>query len=221
MPILYYYLSLSGRLITAFLTGLAAGYLLIKWAEKLMLQKARLKTLLLLSNTENDRIKAAILMAAGSVCLLVRRSADWHLLFSWLFFCILFLSGYIDQMIWVIPNEGIVTALFLWGFRCVCMGESFPQIILKFLLSVIFAALLILIVAILERGKKRTMLGRGDIKLLFVTALCLGMERTLYVLALSCLCGLMLVALSGKKDKRRQIPFGPCIAFSGFLVLLV
>ncbi len=170
---------------------------------------------------EKDRLQASVLMAFGSGILLQREPPDWHLLFCWLFFCILFLSGYTDYRVRIIPNEGIVTAMFLWGLFDVSNGKPFSGIILEFLFAVLFSAVILLTIVILEKWKKRQMLGRGDIKLLFVTALFLGVEKTLYVLALACLCGLMVFAVNGKKDTRRQIPFGTCIAFSGFLMLLI
>ena len=157
---------------------------------------------------EKDRLQASVLMAFGSGILLQREPLDWHLLFCWLFFCILFLSGYTDYRVRIIPNEGIVTAMFLWSLFDVSDGKSFSMIILGFLFAVLFSAVILLTTAILEKWKKRQMLGRGDIKLLFVTALFLGVEKTLYVLALACICGLMVFAVNGKNDKRRQIPFG-------------
>ena len=170
---------------------------------------------------EKDRLQASVLMAFGSGILLQRETPDLHLLFCWLFFCVLFLSGYTDYRVRIIPNEGIVTAMFLWGLFDVTDGKPFSKIILECLFAVLFSAVILLTTVILEKWKKRQMLGRGDIKLLFVTALFLGVEKTLYVLALACICGLMVFAVNGKNDKRRQIPFGPCIAFSGFLMLLI
>lgn len=160
-------------------------------------------------------------MALGSSFLLHRENPDQDLLYCWLFFCILFFSGYTDYWAYIIPNEGIVMALFLWGLFVVSCGKLFTRIILEFLSAVLFSSIILLLVTILEKWKKRLVLGRGDIKLLFVTSLFLGMEKTLYVLAMACVCGLMVLALSRKNDKRGQIPFGPCIAFSGFLVMLV
>ena len=221
MAILFYYLSFSGRLITAFLTGFAAGCLLVKWAEQLISRKTGSKSFFISQVMEKDRLQASVLMAFGSGILLQREPLDWHLLFCWLFFCILFLSGYTDYRVRIIPNEGIVTAMFLWDLFDVSDGKSFSMIILEFLFAVLFSAVILLTTAILEKWKKRQMLGRGDIKLLFVTALFLGVEKTLYVLALACICGLMVFAVNGKNDKRGQITFGPCIAFSGFLMLLI
>ena len=186
-----------------------------------MRRKNRSKTFFISRVVEKDRLQASVFMAFASGILLQRDPLDWHRLFCWLFFCILFFSGYTDYRVRIIPNEGIVTAMFLWGLFDVSDGKSFSTIILEFLFAVLFSAVILLTIAILEKWKKRQMFGRGDIKLLFVTALFLGVEKTLYVLALACLCGLMVFAVNGKKDTRRQIAFGPCIAFSGFLMLLV
>ena len=221
MAILSYYLSFSGRLIMAFLTGFAAGCLLVKWAEQLISRKTWSKSFFISQVMEKDRLQASVLMAFGSGILLQRDPPDWHLLFCWLFFCILFLSGYTDYWVRIIPNEGIVTSMFLCGLFDVSDGKTFSMIILEFLFAVLFSSVILSTIVILEKWKKRQMLGRGDIKLLLVTALFLGVEKTLYVLALACICGLMVFAINEKIDKRRQIPFGPCIAFSGFLMLLI
>ena len=117
-------------MITAFLTGFAAGCLLVKWAEQLISRKTGSKSFFISQVMEKDRLQASVLMAFGSGILLQRETPDLHLLFCWLFFCVLFLSGYTDYRVRIIPNEGIVTAMFLWGLFDVTDGKPFSKIIL-------------------------------------------------------------------------------------------
>ena len=203
------------------MTCLAAGCLIIKRAEQLIQRKTGSMPFLISHVSQRDRLHASVFMALGSCFLLYWEDPDWYQLFSWLFFCILFFSGYTDYRARIIPNEGIVTAMFFWGLFGVSSGKPLSKIFLELLPAILFSSVILLIVSILEKWKKRQVLGRGDIKLLFVTALFLGMEKTLYVLLMACLCGLLVIALRGKNDKRGRIPFGPCIAFPAFLMLLI
>ena len=59
-------------------------------------------------------------------------------------------------------------------------------------------------------------LGGGDIKLLFVVGLYLGLAVGFFNLILSCITGLLMVALL----KKQRIPFGPAIAAATYISLL-
>ncbi len=159
------------------------------------------------------------MMTLGTSLLLVKYP-DRMLLRNWFFFCLLFLSSYVDHFIYIIPNEEILLALFLWGLWELWMGDPFRLIFMKLSSAVIFVAGILFVTILLEASKKQRMLGRGDIKLLFVCVLFLGFEKSLYVFALACLCGLLILALRGKQSGYAPIPFGPCIAFSCFLMMI-
>ena len=81
--------------------------------------------------------------------------------------------------------------------------------------------ILCLLKAVLERRRSQTLLGLGDIKLIAALALGLGMA-TPFVLALAACAGLvvMLVAFRHRLADHR-LPFGPMVAATGFLGILV
>lgn len=219
MGLFSYYFSLSGRFITAFLTGFAAGSFLVNIAGRMILIRTGINGSCFHSINENNNKKAVWLIAAGSSILFTLNEADGRLFFSWLFFCLLFLSAYVDYRLLIIPNEIITAKLFLWGLYSLFYIRPPLKIVQVIAGAVLFSGGILLLVVLLEKWKKRQMLGRGDIKLLFTIALFLGYERALYVLALACICGLGQIALD-RKGKGGQIPFGPCIAFSAFLMML-
>jgi leader peptidase (prepilin peptidase)/N-methyltransferase len=68
----------------------------------------------------------------------------------------------------------------------------------------------------MDKILKRDSLGGGDIKLLFVIGLYLGLGTGLFNLILSCLTGLVFVFIL----KRDRIPFGPAISLATAFSLL-
>ena len=60
-------------------------------------------------------------------------------------------------------------------------------------------------------------MGGGDIKLLFMVSLYLGIYQGLFMLIMSCLIGLLVVVIT----KRDKIPFGPAIAAGTYLGLTI
>ena len=223
--ILQNYLLLFSRLITAFPVGFAAGYLLTERAEDFISQRLPRQKYFRPAPGEISKWKAAVRMALLSALLFsgvlfYGGIPDGLLLRDWLFFCLLFLSAYVDHFVYLIPNEGILLAILIWGLWEICSAKTFWKILLQLAVAVLFAAAILLVTVLMERRKRQQMFGRGDIKLLFLVALFLGMEKALYVLALACICGLLILLLRGPQKKRVPIAFGPCIALAGFLVML-
>ena len=60
-------------------------------------------------------------------------------------------------------------------------------------------------------------MGGGDIKMLFMTTLYLGIWNGLFALILSCVIGLLFIAFC----KQKKIPFGPSIAIATYLGLTI
>ena len=208
-----------GRMIVASLTGFAAGYLLVERAEQLIRQKVLARHVFCPENDENLKLKAILMFTFGTAMLLSIRCPEKLLLRNWLFYCLLFISAFVDHFIYLIPNEEIFLGLFLWGLWELIMDKPFRLILLKFGTAVFFAFCILLVTFLLEAWKKRRMFGRGDIKLLFVCVLFLGIENALYVIAMACICCLLRQTLRGNRKMHAAIPFGPCIAFAVFFAL--
>ena len=86
-------------------------------------------------------------------------------------------------------------------------------------------ALPVLVVAMcMKHAMKRACMGAGDIKMLFVVGLYLGVEASLLSLIASCVIGIVagLVYIRRDGDCRTEgFPFAPAIAVSAFVVMLV
>lgn len=68
---------------------------------------------------------------------------------------------------------------------------------------------------------KRESLGGGDIKLFATLGLFFGGWKSLLLIILSCLVGLLFfLACCRHGDRRKEFPFGPSIAFAAWIVLL-
>ncbi len=63
-------------------------------------------------------------------------------------------------------------------------------------------------------------LGGGDVKLFAALGLCTGLAGGLLLVLVSCVGGL-LVALSVRKGKKKEFPFGPAISAAAVFVLLI
>jgi leader peptidase (prepilin peptidase)/N-methyltransferase len=85
------------------------------------------------------------------------------------------------------------------------------------LAGVIIAGMILILSLIMDRLLQKESMGGGDIKLLFMVSLYLGIYQGLFMLIMSCLIGLLVVVIT-KKDK---IPFGPAIAAGTYLGLTI
>ena len=83
--------------------------------------------------------------------------------------------------------------------------------------GVIIAGMILILSLIMDRLLQKESMGGGDIKLLFMVSLYLGIYQGLFMLIMSCLIGLLVVVIT-KKDK---IPFGPAIAAGTYLGLTI
>ena len=63
-------------------------------------------------------------------------------------------------------------------------------------------------------------MGGGDIKLIAVLGLHFGALRTLLILIIACIVGLIGAAAAGRL-KGREFPFGPAIAIAAWVVMLI
>ena len=107
------------------------------------------------SINESNNKKAVWLIAAGSSILFTLNEADGRLFFSWLFFCLLFLSAYVDYRLLIIPNEIITAKLFLWGLYSLFYIRPPLKIVQVIVGAVLFSGGILLLVVLLEKWKKR------------------------------------------------------------------
>lgn len=85
--------------------------------------------------------------------------------------------------------------------------------------SVLIGGGLFVISFLLASLLKKETLGGGDVKLFFVLALFTGLGQGLLLVIFSCIAGL-LFALTRRKGREREFPFGPAIAAAALFTLL-
>ena len=135
---------------------------------------------------------------------------------DWLLASVLLALSVVDLKIYEIPDGLIIAGIVIWA-----AGIPFAQTWLGYVKSgliagFVMAGSLLLISLLLDRILKKDSLGGGDIKLIFMVSLYLGLAGGLLCLIVSCVIGLLFVAVM----KRNKIPFGPSISLAAILTLL-
>ncbi|MDD5791999.1 MAG: prepilin peptidase [Erysipelotrichaceae bacterium] len=127
---------------------------------------------------------------------------------------LLLVLSYIDCKTFLLPDI-LTILLFVMGiFFLWAMDEDIIKgIVEASIILVLMIALSLLTKAVCEKE----VIGDGDLKLIAVLSLYLGIERTFLMLLVACIFAIIIFLLL----KKEQLPFGPIIAFSFFLLLLV
>ena len=108
----------------------------------------------------------------------------------------------VDQEIYEIPDVFLLFGL-LCGFRLNYLKETF-----------FFSCLLILFVFLFYKVTGHEGMGGGDIKMLMVCSLSMGVYQTICILCSACFLGMIYSLIK----KETIIPFGPFITF-GFIIV--
>lgn len=161
---------------------------------------------------------AELVMAAAAVAVLYRFDLSWRCLQMFLLTCILFLLSLVDLEIYEIPDGCHIAGILNWLiFLPLIHKEAIGSAFLGGLLGGLAIGGGILFISLLmDKLLGKESLGGGDVKLLFVLGLYLGVVPGLFTLILACVLGLFTVVL--KKESR--IPFGPSIAVAAWCMLL-
>lgn len=136
-----------------------------------------------------------------------------------LFFALLGIAVVTDIRKREIPNWVIFSTVFLWiiwQLALFAIGES-PLAVSRALsaLAVFFALIVFTFAA--ERLFKRYLFGGGDIKLVSVTTLFLGVHGMLVAVFFACMVSLI-YALA---NLARGIPFAPCMLCGSLIAMLI
>lgn len=137
---------------------------------------------------------------------------------------VLLYASSIDINSYRIPNKSIITGLIIWLITLpftAGKGGEYSGIIEAIFTGIIGAAAIsgsmLLLSLAFDRLSGKESMGGGDLKLLFLTGLYLGLEVGLFSLILSCIFGL----LTGALMKKNRIPFGPAISLAFFVSMLI
>ena len=162
-----------------------------------------------------DRIKInqksnALFVSIIYILLLIYVYVNYDLfhisMFSFLYL-ILYYVALIDKDIGIIPDKYNILILLIGLIRLFIIKAGF----LTILYSIMPIVLLIVLVLIVETLADGEVMGGGDLKLLFVLSLALGLENILFILFLS-----NLFFIFRKKRKKGVSPFAPYI-FCGYI----
>jgi leader peptidase (prepilin peptidase)/N-methyltransferase len=90
------------------------------------------------------------------------------------------------------------------------------------LAGILMLVIMLLLTLAVEKFLKKEALGGGDIKLFAMLALYLGYAGSYELIIFSCISGLVFAAIRRllNPDASKAFPFGPAIAFSGYLLLI-
>lgn len=161
-----------------------------------------------------------LFMAAMAVIALLR--FDLSLLFvrNLFFGCILFCLSLVDFDIYEIPDGCHIAALAGWLITLPFLEEPWKLLRQGLIGALVLLGSILLLSLLMDKLLGKESMGGGDIKLLFVCGLYLGIVGGMFMLIFACLIGLGFVLLVGKKNKEGQFPFGPSLAIAAWCMLL-
>ena len=163
-----------------------------------------------------------------SVILFLHTGTDWIEFYkNWILTGCLFSIALVDLESLEIPNKLLLVALINW------IGFSILEIILgrysirffgiRCLTGLGVGAAMLIISILADKLLKKDSLGGGDIKLFALLGLYLGFAGSYELILLSCILGLIFVFVRKRINPKatKEFPFGPAIAMSAYIVLIV
>ncbi len=139
----------------------------------------------------------------------------------------LFVLSLTDLETFEIPDGTIIAGAVSWivfSVIEVILGiHDIKLIILHALAGFVIGAVMLIMSLIMDKILHRDSLGGGDIKLYSLLGLYLGYAGSYELIILSCILGLLFAAVRKAvlPEASKEFPFGPAIAVSGYLLLLV
>lgn len=131
---------------------------------------------------------------------------------------ILFCLSLVDYDSLEIPNGFIITGLVMWIPYVIFSDSGWKTTLISGLIGgVVIAGILLLVSLIFSHVTGKDGMGGGDIKLIFMVDLYLGIWVGWFHLILACIIGLIIVKASGRK----KIPFGPSISMAAYISMLI
>ncbi len=145
-----------------------------------------------------------------------RRRLDMILLRDLILVVILLGLSLVDLETYTIPDGFILAGLINWAAGGLFSGNIRSYFLNGLSGGLLIAGGLLTVSLVMDKVLKKESLGGGDVKLVFMVCLYLGVLKGLLMLFVSCLSGLVFVVLL----KKNRIPFGPSISIAAYIVLL-
>ena len=169
--------------------------------------------------------------ACVTVVCLLRFDLTVLCLRNYIFLCCLFCLSLVDLESFIIPDGCHLISAGAWLLTLPFTFAGPLDTGLRVLSALLFGGGILLISIILDKVLGRESLGGGDVKLIAVSGLYLGLAGMLFALIFSCLIGLAANALGKNVKKEKEetedteepagaFPFGPSISLAVGLMLL-
>ena len=140
---------------------------------------------------------------------------------NYVFLCCLFCLSLVDLDTMTIPDGVHIISAAAWVAALPFTFVSWADTGLHVLAGVVFGGGLLLVSLVLDKVLGRESLGGGDIKLVAVTGLYLGMAGSLFSMMIACIVGLAFYLLLRRRSGEGQaFPFGPSLALAAGIMLL-
>ncbi len=155
-----------------------------------------------------------LILGLGFVLILVTHGTiDFDLLNQLGLVCILYGLSLCDLKTYEIPDPFIVIGIVWWLIFSLIEGNN---LLYGLFSGLVVSSVVFLISLVMDKVLKKESMGGGDIKLLFLVGLNIGLLSSIFNLILSCIFGLLLILVL----KKEKIPFGPAISLATYISLL-
>ncbi|NCB32314.1 MAG: prepilin peptidase [Erysipelotrichia bacterium] len=137
---------------------------------------------------------------------------------DWALTCVLLGLSLVDLQTYEIPDGFIIAGLIIYAASIPFSGVNPWEYMKSGLLGgAVISGSMLMLSLIMDKILKKDTLGGGDVKLLFMSCLYLGLGSGLFCLILACILGLIFVVLL----KKEKIAFGPSISLAVYTSLIV
>ena len=161
-----------------------------------------------------------LLFALISVLCLLRFDLTAECLRNYVFLCCLLCLTLTDLDEQIIPDGCHIISAAAWLLALPFTFAGWTDTGLRLLAVLVFGGGVLGISLIMDRIMNKDTLGGGDIKLIAVAALYLGLLGSLFMLIFACVIGLLFAAILKKGRSSIQFPFGPSISLATWICLL-
>ena len=159
--------------------------------------------------------------AAVTVLCLLRFDLTVEALRNYVFLCCLFCLTLCDIDSMMIPDGCHIISAAAWVAALPFTFVSWADTGLHVLAGVVFGGGVLLISLLMDKILKKDTLGGGDIKLIAVSGLYLGLAGSLLSLMLACVIGLIAALIRrARSGDNGAFPFGPSLAIAAAAVLM-
>lgn len=163
-----------------------------------------------------------IILAVAFVLTTIRFDLSLELILMLVFICILYLVSITDMYDRMIPDSALLVGIVVRIIYFVFVEQFTVKGALILLANGLSISLpMLILVLIMEKILKKEAMGGGDIKLIFVIGLFIGWEKSLLMLFVACIIGIIAGYTQMHKNEENYIAFGPFLAVAAVVVMLI